>query len=157
MPTSARGSSGRRRLGGFTLIELMVVMAVIAIATGLIALSIRDPAGTKLENEAVRLAALLEGARTEARAGGLPVVWLPSSENPDENFRFVGLPAPLVPSTRWLDERVTAQVIGAKSVVLGPEAILPAQRIVLRLEDQRIDVGSDGLAAFSILPLENGP
>lgn len=132
-------------------------MAVVAIATGLIALSIRDPAGTKLENEAVRLAALLEGARTEARAGGLAVVWLPSSENPDEGYKFVGLPPPLMPSTRWLDERVTAQVIGAKSVVLGPEAILPAQRIVLRLEDQRIEVGSDGLAAFSILPLESAP
>ncbi len=132
-------------------------MAVIAIATGLIALSIRDPAGTKLEHEAVRLAALLEGARTEARTAGFRVVWLPGSETEGEGFRFVGLPPPLTPSQRWLDERVTAQVIGGSSVVLGPEAILPAQRIVLRLDDQRVDVGSDGLAAFSILPLENAP
>jgi general secretion pathway protein H len=33
--------------------------------------------------------------------------------------------------------------------VLGPEPILPAQRIVLRLEDRRVVLASDGLAPFA--------
>src|SRR5215212_5523953 len=48
---------------GFTLIELMVVVAVIAIATAVASLALRDPAASKLEHEAARLASLLESAR----------------------------------------------------------------------------------------------
>ncbi|HWK82199.1 MAG TPA: prepilin-type N-terminal cleavage/methylation domain-containing protein, partial [Caldimonas sp.] len=63
MRTSATGSERRRRrvrASGFTLIELMVVVAIIAIATAMASLAIRDPAADKLEQEAARLAALLE-------------------------------------------------------------------------------------------------
>ena len=35
-------------------------------------------------------------------------------------------------------------------VVLGPEAILPPQRIVLRLENQRLELASDGLGPFAV-------
>ncbi|HYK00068.1 MAG TPA: prepilin-type N-terminal cleavage/methylation domain-containing protein, partial [Burkholderiaceae bacterium] len=48
---------------GFTLIELMIVMALIAVAVGVVTLSLRDPAAAQLDREAVRLAALLEAAR----------------------------------------------------------------------------------------------
>ena len=54
--------------------------------------------------------------------------------------------------TRWLDSAVNAQVIGATSLVLGPEAILPPQRLVLRLGERRLDIGSDGIAAFAVVP-----
>jgi len=39
---------------GFTLIELMVVMALVAVAVGLVTLSLRDPASAQLDREAVR-------------------------------------------------------------------------------------------------------
>ena len=56
-PTSAPGSSQRRvvrhrRLRaarGFTLIELMIVVALIAVAAGIVSLSLRDPASARLE------------------------------------------------------------------------------------------------------------
>jgi general secretion pathway protein H len=65
-------------------------------------------------------------------------------------FRFVGLPeGPDVP-TQWLDDRVRAQVVGSNNVVLGPEPILPAQRIVLSLEEHRLEITSDGLSAFAV-------
>ena len=141
----------RRTLRGFTLIEVMVVLAIIALGTALVALSIRDPASTRLEQEAARLVALLESARTEARTGGLDVIWVPGTDPQGDAFRFVGLPAAQQLPTHWLDDQVSAQVVGAAVVQLGPDAILPPQRIVLRLDDQRLEIGSDGIAAFAVV------
>jgi general secretion pathway protein H len=45
---------------------------------------------------------------------------------------------------------VSAEVVSATAVLLGPEPILPAQRIVLRLEDRRLVLASDGLSAFAV-------
>ena len=151
MPTSAPGSS-RQPARGFTLIELVVVLAVIAVAAGLIALTVRDPTETRLENEAARLTALLESARSEARAAGLMAVWVPGADAQGEPFRFVGLPASLHLPTRWMDDGVSAQVVGASSLTLGPEPILPPQRVILRLDGRSLEVGSDGLAPFGVLP-----
>ena len=62
-----------RHQTGFTLIELMVVVALIAVASAMISLSLRDPSASQLDKEASRLVALLESARAQARASGLPV------------------------------------------------------------------------------------
>ena len=144
---------------GFTLIELMLVVAIIAIATGLASLALRDPAASRLEREGVRLAALLEAARAEARAGGFPVVWVPGGvtgvpgavagvPGGGGDFRFVGLPATLALPTRWLQPGVEAQVVGTPTLVLGPEPMIGAQRVVLRLDDQRLVIETDGLGPF---------
>lgn len=132
----------------------MVVLAIIAIGASLVSIAIRDPEATRLETEAARLAALLENARTEARAGGFEVLWMPGGPGGDSDgnaFRFVGLPAALLPDTRWLSAGVSAQVVGGTVVVLGPDAVLPPQRVVLRLGDQRLEVGTDGIAGFAIV------
>jgi general secretion pathway protein H len=141
---------------GFTLIELMIVVALIAVAAGVVSLALRDPAGARLATEAARLSALLEGARAQSRASGLPVYWVPQGRDTGEQFRFEGLDA-LGPggagrgaSTRWLDAGVSAEVLGAKAVVLGPEPLIGAQRIVLHLADQRIEVATDGLGPFKV-------
>ena len=64
---------------GFAMIELLIVVALIAMASGLVTFALRDPAATRLEQEAGRLTALLESARAEARASGLRVIWEPVS------------------------------------------------------------------------------
>src|SRR5687768_12693611 len=146
MPTSAPGSrpvSPLPRARGFTLIELMLVVALIAIASAVASLAMRDPAASKLEQEAVRLAALLESARADARASGVAARWEPLSEQADgSGFRFVGLAPSAQLPTRWLDAGTAAQVIGATAILLGPEPLIGEQRILLRLEDHRLTLAT---------------
>jgi len=65
-------------------------------------------------------------------------------------FRFVGLPDAADLPHAWLDEAVQAEVLGAPRVALGPQALIGAQRIVLRLGPQRLEVATDGLAPFAV-------
>ena len=165
MPTSGLGSKRgrpvRRRAvrsavmqRGFTLIELLIVIAIIAVSVAVVSLALRDNDASKLEEEGARLSALLEMARAEARASGTTVRWLPAvaANDSDAQFRFIGLPAAQTFPTRWLAAGTSAQVVGAATVLLGPEAILPSQRIVLRLAERKIELASDGLAPFAVAP-----
>ena len=140
------------RQAGFTLIELMIVVALIAIASAVATLALRDPAATRLEHEAARLAALLESARAEARASGLAARWEPRPLQADtEGFQFIGLPPATELPSQWLGPGVAAEVVGARAVVLGPEPLIGAQRIVLRLDDQQLTLATDGLGPFVVV------
>jgi general secretion pathway protein H len=140
------------RRNGFTLIELLMVLVIIAIASAVASLALRDPATTRLEQEATRLVALLEAARTEARSSGLAARWEPQAAQADTaGFRFVGLPPANELPSHWLAEGVSAEVIGARAVVLGPEPLIGAQRIVLRLDGQRLNLVTDGLGPFAVV------
>ena len=136
---------------GFTLIELLVVVVLIAVASAVASLALRDPAATQLEHEAARLAALFEAARAEARASGIAVIWEPRTDpSQDLGFRFVGLPASSELPTRWLGSGVFAEVIGAPAVALGPEPLIGAQRVVLRLDARSLALATDGLGPFVV-------
>ncbi|HEY4081458.1 MAG TPA: prepilin-type N-terminal cleavage/methylation domain-containing protein [Burkholderiaceae bacterium] len=136
---------------GFTLIELLVVVALIAIAVGTVSLALRDPTATQLEREAERLAALLEMARAESRTDGLPVQWLPLPDKAE--FRFVGLPPGVTMPTQWLGDPVQVEVLGGNSVMLGPEPIIGAQRILLHLGERQLMLATDGLSSFEVRPV----
>jgi general secretion pathway protein H len=163
-PTSAPGSSAalarrepahhwRRRGGGrpdrgFTLIELLVVLLIVALAGGLASLAIREPSATLLEREAARLQALLDGARAQARSTGVPVRWTLVEDG--SGFAFVGLPQGQ--AMGWLDPGTRAEVPGQATavLVLGPEPLIGAQRLVLRHGQQRLELATDGLGPFRI-------
>jgi general secretion pathway protein H len=161
-----RRAAARRRGGsaGFTLIELLVVVALIAVAAAAVTLTLRDPSETRLEREAARLAALLEAARAEARSTGLAVRWVPALPGGDAEvagFRFVGLSPRQALPDRWLGEGVSAAVLAdgrpAPGAVLGPEPVIGAQRIVLRLESQTLTLATDGLGPFAVQRDEEVP
>jgi general secretion pathway protein H len=148
--TSVPGNRPRRAAAGFTLLELMVVVLIVAIATGVTVVSLRDRSQSKLEEEGARLSALLETARTQSRIIGTDVRWQPLATG---GFQFLGLPAIATKElpSRWLDSDTHATVVGAPQLRLGPEPLLPAQRVVLHLGEREIAVGTDGLAPFEIV------
>jgi general secretion pathway protein H len=60
---------------GFTLIELLVVLMILALAAGMVSLSVAPTENRLVVVEIDRLAALFRLAKDEARTGGRPVVW----------------------------------------------------------------------------------
>lgn len=151
----------RRHALGFTLLELMVVVAIVALATAAVQLSMRGGTHSVLQKDAERLAALLESARTAARITSSPAVW----KSTDSGFAFVNLhaspwdPGPASASTdpkgwptRWLDSGT--RVAQATTLQLGPEPILGPQWVLLTQGSgngaERIWVGTEGLRPFRV-------
>jgi general secretion pathway protein H len=147
MPTSAVGNSLKvLRHKGFTLLELLVVVAIIAIASAGVAFALRDTSQTLLERDAARLAALFESARAQSRTTGVPVRWRPTPEG----FVFDGLPAKALPD-RWLGHDTVAR--STDPVLLGPEPVIGRQAVVLqsiREPSQALRIATDGARPFSV-------
>ena len=161
MPTSAAGSKAtpspqrvlRRQplpqhAAGFTLIELMVVVALIAIASAAAVLSLRNGPSAALERDAQRLAAVLEAARAQARASDVRVLWQAQAEG----FVLRGLPGQANPAWQpWLSPET--RVRSSSAVALGPEPLIGPQGIELYAASQpaqRLWVHSDGLRPFAV-------
>ena len=145
MRTSAPGSSPRR---GFTLLELLVVVAIVAVASVGVSFAVRDAGGASLEREAQRLAALLESARAQSRLSGQPVLWRPV----DGAYRFDGLPDDALPQ-KWLS--ADTRVVGPGVLLLGPEPIIGPQAVVLTSAEhpeRALRVATDGLRPFTVGP-----
>ena len=135
---------------GFTLIELLVVLTLIAIATAMVSLSLRDTAQSLLNTEGERLSALFEQARAEARGAGLPVRWRPlQDDSQGRQFVFEGLPPQLKLPERWRTEGVSAEIVDAPTITLGPEPLIGVQRVVLSLGPNHLELVTDGLGPFT--------
>jgi len=135
----------------------MIVVAIIALATAGVTLSLRDGSAASLEREALRLSALLESARAQSRASGVPVFW----RSTGSGYEFVGLPPVSSPGSDhlsrmrdWLSPDTRAlvtQPAGANTLLLGPDPLIAAQRIRLMQGERQITLGTDGLAPFAVL------
>lgn len=156
MEAQASRASHAADMLGFTLLELLLVVFIMAMAAGGAAWSLRDSAEQDLAREAQRLAAMLEGGRAQSRLQGTPLYWVAQPGG----FRFEGLvvPAESTPSipanARWLNDYTTPlEPAGGTRVLLGPEAVLPAQSVTLARRDRpalRMRVHSDGMRPFSV-------
>jgi general secretion pathway protein H len=131
-----------------TLLELLVVLSIAAIATAMAALALRDQGEQALQREGERLIALLEGQRAWSRSSGQAVRWVPV----EGGFVFQGR-APTRPAERWLSQGVQVQwppTSAERALVLGPEPILAAQSVVLKLREQELRLSTNGLAPFQV-------
>jgi general secretion pathway protein H len=132
---------------GLTLLEMLVVLTIVAVATAGVAWALRDTDHDRLEQQAVRLQAQLEVARALARATASVVRlrWLP------DGYVFEGLPEndiALQRPQRWMDGRITARE--ARAVVLGPEPMGAPWRIELSLGAARLALASDGWSPVTV-------
>ncbi len=149
-----------QRQRGLTLLELLVVLAIIAICSAGVALAMRDNAQTQLEREAQRLIAKLEAARVQSRAQGLPLVWRTTAtgfviETSVAGSEFVAQ------SEDWLSADISIGMsAGIKTITLGPEPIIPPATITLSKASAQLSgnkpmnlrIGTDGLQPFHRLP-----
>ena len=66
----------RRRIIGFTLLEMLVALVILAIGVSGAVLAFRPDPGRQLGQEAERLALLLAQAEEESWLGGMPLAWV---------------------------------------------------------------------------------
>lgn len=149
------------RSGGFTLLELLVVLVIAAIASVGVSVALPDATQTRLEREAQRLSALLEAARAQSQVSGVAVRWRAQAEG----YVWEGLAgAGAQPAGRWLDADTRAQVqsgvcgaAAAPCLLLGPDALLAPQTVLLyaaSAPQQRVRLSSDGVRPFAV---QNAP
>ena len=148
-----------QRQRGLTLLELLVVLAIIAISSAGVALAMRDNSQTQLEREAQRLIAKLEAARVQSRSQGLPIVWRATDSGFVIETPMVG--SGFVAQSDWLSADISIDMsAGIKTITLGPEPIIPPATITLSkasgqssgAKPMNLRIGTDGLQPFHRLP-----
>lgn len=151
MQTSGVGSSQPvwlRRQTGFTLLELLLVVAIVALVAAGVSFALPNADHTALAREADRMVALLDAARARSQARGIPVYFRTS----DNGFHFDGLPVGSMPA-KWMSAEVRAAE--PTQLVLGPDPIIGPQQLRLvstQQGDLMLIVRTDGVQPFVVTP-----
>lgn len=145
MPTSVPGNSER----GFTLVEVLVVLVIVAIAASMVSLSV-GRGENRLRSDAQRLADAFTVAQSEARSDGRPIRWLASGQgwSFERQGRLPGLSAE--------EDRPLPLDTLARDEVLRPQAWSTAP-VELRLDpDRPLVFNTEWVAAPITLTLSAG-
>lgn len=126
---------------GFTLIEMLVVVVIIGILTTTVALTLKDNPRQSARHEAQRLAALLETASSEARAGQRLLAW--SFHDKGYDFFVAENTGDRSPDARWqpltddtlFRPRPLADGVTFDSIRVDDQPLSPGTLLVFRRGD----------------------
>lgn len=147
----ARQYSGKSRYG-FTLLEMMVVVVIIGIVSGLVVVNAQPSPRNLLEHQAQRLILLLQDAHQEARLRAQPIAWEATPQSyrflvrdgegwqpmRDEILRAGSWGAPL--SALTVAQPNSAPQAGAVRVLFGREPMEPTVTITLERDGARASI-----------------
>ena len=135
---------------GFTLIELMVVLLVLALSSSLVVMSTRDTAEHNLNREADRLVNVLEAARAQARSRSTELLW--QSDSLGYSVRTLIASEPPLQIHLWYMPGTHSE---PTSWVISAEPVQSAVRLTLlndRTSAKQVSVATDGAASFKVTP-----
>ncbi len=154
-------SARSRRAAGFTLLELLVVLVIVGIVLGAVALNATPGDRQLLQNEAQRVALLLQLARDEAIVRNRPIAfeaddyryrflvrqgdgWQPLADDGllrEREFRHAPLALALVPASS--EQRPLR-------IVFGKEPVDKSFALTLALGSQAATIRADGIGNFTV-------
>ena len=149
-PTSATGSPRRASRAGFTLVELLMTVAITGLAAGAVVLSVPDPRSSVAE-DAERFAARLSRAREEAVLSNRPVAVEATAAGYGFDRRDGSEWRPLdgkpFVEQAWKEgTQATIAGEGAMRIVFDPTGIAEPARVTLVRDDETmaVTIGADG-------------
>jgi len=148
----------RAEESGFSLIELMIVMVIVGIATAAISLAVAPDPAQELRRDARELALRLAVAQNEVRIDGRVIAWQADADG----YRFArgtcqaapGSSIPTVSTLGTLDTFARDDELRPRQWRAGPVEVTPARPIVLTSEPigaaWRLELRRDG-ASVAVL------
>ncbi len=137
---------------GHTLIELVVVLAIIGIAAGAVSLSMSSIDGRRVDNEVDRLGALFRLAQDEARATGRTITW--QADTGGYRFTANGRDRPDAADDPLRPRAWPFEVVSIDAPVLrfGLEPLLEPAQIRIDTPSRHLRLALDALGSLSIQP-----
>lgn len=135
---------------GYTLIELLVAIGIIAIVAGMVALSLPGGEQRRVHEEAVRLGALFRIAQDQARIAGRVLVWQADLEG----YAFRALDAD---AASWQDDTLrprswpfAVQRLEAQPIVFTREPMLSPASVRIATASSEVLISLDALGNVAV-------